>query len=183
MVSSPPRLTPSRLPSDSALPSSGFDLVAVHRFALTPFLSHSSALFCTLQNDNSLRISGLRTLCAKHPGWVPAARSSLASGNRRGTATGGWLITPSSGVLAAQLRLQPQRLHTVAHSFRHPRVGTTQQSQITIHPPWLTHKTPQLQSTQAATAKSLYTPGHTPPRHSLLATPHIMCAPLQETTP
>src|SRR6266478_2992961 len=37
-------------------------------YALSPFLSHSCALFCTQQNLNSIVFNRFRTLCPKHPG-------------------------------------------------------------------------------------------------------------------
>src|SRR6266481_9759666 len=38
-------------------------------FVLSPFLSHSSKLFCTLQNLNSFVFKQFQTLLQKHPGW------------------------------------------------------------------------------------------------------------------
>ncbi len=54
---------------------------------LNPFLSHSSALFCIVQNRNSIRFNTFRTLCAKHPGWRtlrtrPQYRASQCSSSR-----------------------------------------------------------------------------------------------------
>jgi hypothetical protein len=69
MVSSPTRPTPSALPSHTVLSSPGFEIATSHRFSLSPFVSHSSALFCLAQFLNPFRISSLRTLCTKHPGW------------------------------------------------------------------------------------------------------------------
>jgi hypothetical protein len=43
----------------------------------TPFFSHYYALFCTAQNHNSFRFIFLRTLCTKHPGWVPVAQDEF----------------------------------------------------------------------------------------------------------
>ena len=39
------------------------------QFTLSPFFSHSCALFCTLEISNSFPFNRLRTLCQKHLGW------------------------------------------------------------------------------------------------------------------
>src|SRR6266849_1451046 len=38
-------------------------------FVLSPFFSHSSKLFCTLQHLNSFVFKQFQTLLQKHPGW------------------------------------------------------------------------------------------------------------------
>src|SRR5260370_9862686 len=68
----------SRIPSARNAPTfKTFNVPTV--FYLSPFFSHSCALFCTLQQLNSFVVWLLRTLCKKPPGAACPCRSSLST--------------------------------------------------------------------------------------------------------
>jgi len=64
----PPRLVPSKS-CNTRLPNFAVNFLQITAFFhLTPFLSHSSKLFCTHQKLNPFVFMQFRTLCEKQPG-------------------------------------------------------------------------------------------------------------------
>jgi hypothetical protein len=137
MVSSPARLTPSPLPSDTVPSPPGFEIATSRRFSLSPFVSHSSALICLAQFLNPFRISSLRTLCTKHPGWhtprrfCPAPEREVAKRSTVtpfvATLTSYSQVVENPGALSpvfATLTRRVIRKSFVCHSYRkHRGVG------------------------------------------------------------